>query len=180
MTATALNSAWRAVSAGGRGYGGDASATGGSVDLRALRYLIVDDSRFYRTVIKNALAAIRMTNVIEAVDSEDALQVLRAGPIDFVLVDYEMPAPNGVELVRTVRWSEETEINPRIPIIMISQFAEQSVVVEARNAGVHEFLTKPVSPQVLYDRIRATILHPREFIDTKSYRGPDRRWMKRD
>jgi CheY-like chemotaxis protein len=91
-----------------------------------------------------------------------------------------MPVLSGIEFVRMIRWSNETAINPRIPIIMVSQHAKHAIVVEARNVGVHEFLTKPVSPQALYDRIRATVFHPREFIVGKDYRGPDRRWIKRD
>lgn len=176
MSAAVPSSAWRAVSPTGRSPGGRAP-----MDLAALRYLIVDDSRFYRSVIKNALAAVRLTHVGEAVDGSDALQALRSSPFDFVLVDYEMPVLNGIELVRKIRWADESDtLNARIPIIMISQFAHQAVVVEARNAGVHEFLTKPVSPQLLYERIRATVLQPREFIVVENYRGPDRRWMKRD
>jgi CheY-like chemotaxis protein len=175
MTAAVPTSAWHAVPPATRTPGGRAP-----VDLAALHYLVVDDSRFYRSVIKNALAAVRLTKVVEAVDGSDALQAMRASAVDFVLADYEMPVLNGIEFVRTVRWSEEAGIDPRIPIIMISQYAHQAVVVEARNAGVHEFLTKPVSPQLLYERIRATLCQPRKFIVTDSYRGPDRRWMKRD
>ena len=175
MTAAVPTSAWHAVPPATRTPGGRAPA-----DLAALHYLVVDDSRFYRSVIKNALAAVRLTKVVEAVDGSDALQAMRASAVDFVLADYEMPVLNGIEFVRTVRWSEEAGIDPRIPIIMISQYAHQAVVVEARNAGVHEFLTKPVSPQLLYERIRATLCQPRKFIVTDSYRGPDRRWMKRD
>jgi two-component system, chemotaxis family, chemotaxis protein CheY len=176
MMSAVPTSAWRAVPPTGRGPG-----RGAPLDLATLRYLIVDDSRFYRSVIKNALAAVRLTHVAEAVDGSDALQALRTSQFDFVLVDYEMPVLNGIEFVRKIRWAEEADaLNARIPIIMVSQFAHQAVVVEARNAGVHEFLTKPVSPQLLYERIRATILQPREFIVAENYRGPDRRWMKRD
>lgn len=177
--AAALNSAWPAVPAARQGFGAVSALPRAAVDLGTLHFLVVDDSRFYRSVIKNALAAVRLTRVMEAVDAEDALQALRASSIDFVLVDYEMPEVNGVEFVRKVRWSEEAGIDPRIPVIMISQFAQHAVVLEARKAGVHEFISKPVAPQVLYDRIRATVLQPREFVVTKDYRGPDRRWIKR-
>lgn len=145
-----------------------------------LKILIVDDSRFYRTVIINALAPFRLTNILEAVDGEDALDVLRSNEIDLVLVDYEMPGMNGAELVRHVRWSEDEGIDAEMPIIMISMFTEKSVVLAARNAGVHEFVSKPVVPSELYKRIRSTLDSPRDFIVTDDYRGPDRRWIPRD
>ena len=145
-----------------------------------LKILIVDDSRFYRTVIINALAPFRLTNVIEAVDGADALEALRSNEIDLVLIDYEMPGMNGAEFVRNVRWSEDEGINAEMPIIMISMFTEKAVVLAARNAGVHEFVSKPIVPNELYKRIRSTLESPREFIVTDDYRGPDRRWIPRD
>ena len=86
---------------------------------------------------------------------------------------------SGTELVRTVRWSEKDALNAQIPIIMITDAAETDIVVEARNAGIHEFLRKPVVPRDLYERIKKTILQPRPFISVKTYRGPDRRWIDR-
>jgi DNA-binding response OmpR family regulator len=48
-------------------------------------------------------------------------------------------------------------------------------VVEARDAGVNEFVAKPVTARTLLDRIVATIYRPRAFVRTKDYFGPDRR-----
>ncbi len=45
----------------------------------------------------------------------------------------------------------------------------------ARDAGVTEFLTKPISPKALYQRIVSVVTNPRPFIKTKTYFGPDRR-----
>lgn len=149
-------------------------------DYSQLRILIVDDSRFYRTVIINALAPFRLTNVLEAVDGDDALEALRTSEVDFLLVDFEMPGLNGAELVREIRWSEDEKIDSTVPIIMISNFTEKAIVMAARNAGIHEFVGKPVVPSELYKRIRSTLENPREFIVTDDYRGPDRRWIPRD
>jgi hypothetical protein len=48
-------------------------------------------------------------------------------------------------------------------------------VLQARDTGVSEFLCKPISAKALYDRIYSIVMHPRPFIRTKSYFGPDRR-----
>lgn len=150
------------------------------IDYARLRFLIVDDSRFCRTLIKNALAAYRINNVVEAADATDALETLQTTAVDFVLVDFEMPGSDGVELTRRIRWSEQKSINREVPIIMISRHTDKSIVVAARNAGIHEFIGKPVAPTELFKRIRATLEQARPFIRSESYRGPDRRWIDRD
>jgi two-component system chemotaxis response regulator CheY len=62
-----------------------------------------------------------------------------------------------------------------VPIIMLSGHSERRCVMEARDAGVTEFLTKPVAAKSLYERILSVVLAPRPFIRTKDYFGPDRR-----
>ncbi|MDA1325100.1 MAG: response regulator [Proteobacteria bacterium] len=150
------------------------------VDYSRLKFLVVDDSRFCRTLIKNALAAYRIGNVLEADDAADAINTLQSVAIDFILVDYEMPGSDGVQFTRHIRWSEGGGIDPTVPIIMISGHTEASVILAAREAGIHEFIGKPVVPTALFKRIRATLEHPRQFIVAETYRGPDRRWIERD
>ena len=58
---------------------------------------------------------------------------------------------------------------------MLSGFTEYRRVVEARDAGVNEFLAKPISAKALYQRFASIIDNPRPFIRTQDYFGPDRR-----
>jgi len=76
--------------------------------------------------------------------------------------------------VRLVRTGEDSP-NPFVPVIMLTGHTETSRVVEARDAGVNEFLAKPISANGLYRRIRAIIENPRLYIKNKGYFGPDRR-----
>ena len=149
------------------------------VDYSRLRFLVIDDSRFCRTLIKNALAIYKIGNILEAGDAAEALKTLEAIAVDFILLDYEMPGSDGVELTRRIRWSECDVLDPQIPIIMISSHTDQSIILAARDAGIHEFIGKPVVPTELFKRIRATIEQPRKFIIAETYRGPDRRWIDR-
>ena len=149
-----------------------------TIEPEELKILIVDDSRFSRGVIRNALSVFHFVNTVEAVDAEEALETMNSNRIDVVLVDFEMPGMDGAELVRSVRWDEGGELNPEVAIIMISKHTETEVIIQARNAGIHEFVIKPVSPKDLYRRILFTLQNPRPFIRVDSYRGPDRRWLK--
>jgi len=58
---------------------------------------------------------------------------------------------------------------------MLTGHAELIAVHEALDVGVHEFLTKPVSPTKLYKTIQTLIEKPRAFVRSKEYFGPDRR-----
>jgi DNA-binding response OmpR family regulator len=58
---------------------------------------------------------------------------------------------------------------------MLTGHSEKKRVVAARDAGVTEFLAKPISAKALYQRILNVVANPRPFIKTKNYFGPDRR-----
>lgn len=58
---------------------------------------------------------------------------------------------------------------------MLTGHTEMHRVIEARDAGVHEFLAKPISAKGLYSRVKSIIERPRPFIRAGLYFGPDRR-----
>ncbi len=65
--------------------------------------------------------------------------------------------------------------NPFVPIIMTTAYAEKQRVMEARDIGITEFIAKPLSAKTLMARITAVIEHPRPFVRSPRYFGPDRR-----
>jgi DNA-binding response OmpR family regulator len=65
--------------------------------------------------------------------------------------------------------------NPYVAIIMLTGHSEKKRVTSARDAGITEFLAKPISAKGLYQRIVNVVANPRSFIKTKTYFGPDRR-----
>ena len=97
---------------------------------------------------------------------------------DVVIVDWEMPGPNGPEFVRMVR-SPETFPLPDVPIIMMTGHGERSRVIEAMNVGVNEFLLKPVSTNALLGRFISLIAKPRRMVRKGDYYGPEPRPLSR-
>ena len=81
---------------------------------------------------------------------------------------------DGLELAQMIR-QPESKGNPYAPIIMLTGHSEKRRVTVARDAGVTEFLAKPISAKGLYQRILNVVANPRPFIKTKTYFGPDRR-----
>ncbi|MBB4286797.1 response regulator [Roseospira goensis] len=146
----------------------------GGYTLERLNFLIVDDSGHMRTLVKTILGALGATQVQEARDGATALTEMRHFPADIVVCDRHMAPMDGLAFVRRVRTGSDSP-NPFVPIIMLTGETAMTSVVEARDAGVHEFLAKPISARSLYARIQAIIERPRPFVRTPTYFGPNRR-----
>jgi DNA-binding response OmpR family regulator len=93
---------------------------------------------------------------------------------DIIFVDWVMPIFDGLELTQMIR-QPGANANPYVPIIMLTGHSDKTRVVGARDAGVTEFLAKPISAKSLYERILNVVANPRPFIKSKTYFGPDRR-----
>lgn len=143
-------------------------------DLASLSVLIIDDSGHMRQLIKSIVTALGMRNIAEAENGKRGLVILRDFQPDFIICDWSMEPMNGIEFTKRIRLKDDSP-NPYVPIIMLTAHAEVNRVMIARDAGVNEFLAKPVSVANLYQRIRAIIESPRQYVRTPDYFGPDRR-----
>jgi two-component system chemotaxis response regulator CheY len=139
-----------------------------------LKVLVVDDNPHMRTLIVAVLQAFDIKNIHEASSGEAAWSVLQATPCDIVFVDWVMTGISGLELTKRVRTSPNSP-NPFVPIIMLTGHTSVDHVRAARDAGVNEFLAKPVSARNIVARMMSIIEHPRPFVRTKVYFGPCRR-----
>ena len=148
------------------------------IDLSTTVVLIIDDSRYARSFIKSALHSFGARQVIEAGDGPEGVRILSERKVDLVLVDYDMQPLDGISLTRLLRSGEVPQCRD-IPIIMVSGAADMDTVVLARNAGINEFLAKPVSAESLFRRVRSVLLNPRPFVEDENFIGPCRRTMDR-
>jgi DNA-binding response OmpR family regulator len=146
--------------------------------LSALHVLLVDDNQHMRTIASAVLKSAGVGTVREAADGSSALEILREYPIDLAIVDFNMFPLDGVEFTRLVRNSADSP-NPYLPIIMMTGHSAKRRVCEARDAGVTEFLVKPITAKAVLDRIQAVIFHARPFVRTENYFGPDRRRVQK-
>lgn len=142
--------------------------------LSALQILLIDDNPHMRTIASAVLQSAGIRKVVEAADGGTGLEMLREHAIDLAIVDYNMFPLDGVEFTRLVRNSPDST-NPYLPIIMMTGHSGKQRVYEARDAGVTEFLAKPITAKGVLDRIQSVIWKPRPFVKTDGYFGPDRR-----
>ena len=144
------------------------------IDFNKLRFLVCDDNPHMRRILRTLLHSFGAREVYEAEDGATALEMYMNSAPDIVITDWSMPIFDGLELVQMIR-QPESKGNPYAPIIMLSGHSEKRRVTMARDAGVTEFLAKPISAKSLYLRIISVVAHPRPFVKTKTYFGPDRR-----
>jgi CheY-like chemotaxis protein len=144
------------------------------IEFSKLRFLVVDDSQHMRRIVRALLHGFGSREVYEAEDGVAALEAFAQYTPDIVIIDWAMPIFDGLEFARAIR-QPDTNASPFTPIIMLTAHSERTRVTAARDAGITEFMVKPISPIGLHQRIVNVIANPRRFIRTKSYFGPDRR-----
>lgn len=139
-----------------------------------IKILLVDDNHHMRVLLTEILRAIGVKYVFEAGDGAEALQIMRTHQIDVVMTDLAMQPLDGIDFVRLLRNSPDSP-NQMAPVIMITGHSTSRRVAGARDAGVNEFLAKPVTARGVIERIGEIVEHPRPYVRTSDYFGPERR-----
>jgi CheY-like chemotaxis protein len=152
----------------------ETAATKIARQVAKISVLIVDDEPSMRKVTRALLQAIGVKNIHEAPDGRRGLEAIRTHAPDIVILDWEMPSPNGPEFMRTVR-APGTFPLPDVPVIMLTGHSERSRVIEAMRLGVNEYLLKPVSSVALLARIVSILSKPRKMMKQGDYYGPEPR-----
>jgi CheY-like chemotaxis protein len=142
--------------------------------LASISILLIDPDKELSLLIRKVLKALGFSTVHVARDGSSALQLMKKEEIDIVITDWDMTPMSGIEFLSHVRNHDESP-NPFVPIIMLTGHAKRKHVEIARDKGITEFMVKPFTTKALCDRIILVIDHPRNFIMSPGYRGPDRR-----
>ncbi|HEY9080290.1 response regulator [Magnetovibrio sp.] len=126
--------------------------------LENLVVLLVDDEQFIRQLVARLLRDMGVREVMTAEDGEDAVKKLNtyAGRIGLVILDLEMPNKNGFQVIQEVRRGT-LNIDPNLPIIILTGHGQQGAVKSAVKLGVHGFLVKPMSRDALEKRIKVAL-----------------------
>ena len=142
--------------------------------LQEVRFLVIDDQAAIRQIVTEILRAAGARWIDYATDGASGLEAVRDKKPDIVIADVQMQGMDGLDFVRLLRCAPDTP-NPFLPVIMLTAHTDIGRVAMARDVGVTEFASKPISAANLLQRINAVILRPRPFIRSESYFGPCRR-----
>ncbi|RYF95795.1 MAG: response regulator [Caulobacteraceae bacterium] len=116
----------------------------------ALSVLIVDDQATIRSLVRNGLQQLGITNTREAPDGEAALRELIGKTANLIISDYNMPKLDGLGLLRAVRAHEPTR---GAAFIMLTGRADRELVQRASQYGVNNYLVKPFTVALLREKI---------------------------
>lgn len=112
--------------------------------------LVVDDEPETRRLVGMNLSAKGYRSLLAA-DGTEALKLFGERPIDLVLLDINMPGPNGVEVCRAIRHSSD------VPIVMLSGKSRENDKVTALDEGADDYMTKPFGVAELVARVGAAL-----------------------
>ncbi|MCG8443211.1 MAG: response regulator [Caulobacterales bacterium] len=145
--------------------------------LEDVTVLVLDGHRHMRAIIRTLLRGFGARNLVECESIDEAIAALEVSAIDVALVDYYVGEQHGSNFVRAVRKLDQ---NPHrfMPLISCSASTTMDVIRDMTDAGVDEFLIKPLSARALWQRINIAMEDRRHFVRAPNYFGPDRRRRK--
>ena len=125
-----------------------------SIDFSEVKVLVVDDQNEARSMIKDMLTELGVTQVFEAPDGRQALSFIDTAFdfVDIIICDWNMPGLTGVELLRQLR-----TVYADVPFLMITGRSDMASVSEAKACGVTAYISKPFSSIQLEAKLRIII-----------------------
>jgi two-component system chemotaxis response regulator CheY len=108
-----------------------------------------------RKIVIRALNAAGFNDTVEAADGVEALAIFQKQSPGLVMTDWNMPNKSGLELTQEIR-----KLGSKVPIFMITTEAEKARVVEAIQAGITDYLTKPFTQEVLQAKLEKFVGAP--------------------
>ena len=115
-----------------------------------MKFLVVDDSPTMRRIVCNALIEIGFSDLKEAEDGVQAIELLTSESFDFVITDWNMPNMNGLELTKAIRQNDTLK---ELPILMVTTRGMKEDVLAAMQAKVSNYVVKPFTPEILREKI---------------------------
>ncbi|HYM33652.1 MAG TPA: response regulator [Candidatus Cybelea sp.] len=153
-------------------------------NLDRLAILLVEDNSYIRSLLHTALKALGIGTVKTAKEGGEAIEFIKlvqsnpvkAGimSIDMIISNWQMSPVDGSMFLRWVRRHKEST-DRFVPFVMLTGYADEDKVAEARDLGVTEMLAKPFSVDTVANKVLQVIERPRQFVHTSNYFGPDRR-----
>lgn len=120
--------------------------------MTAIRVAVVDDHKIFRTGIITSLKSYEDIQVVlQAGDGEELLTLLQTTSVDVILLDIKMPVLNGIEVLKTIRKSDQ-----KIKILILTMYEEETYVVELLDAKANGYLIKNTDPEEIYQAIKSS------------------------
>jgi two-component system chemotaxis response regulator CheY len=143
-------------------------------EFSAHRVLVLGSKTYGVMLLRSVLGIVGVGKVVHVEHPRRALELLTMEHFSAVFCDHAADATGERPFVVAARRSE-IMLNPMIPIFVLQEHARRRDVEKARDIGVTDVLTTPISPRTVITKLRAATQTPRPFIAGTEFFGPDRR-----
>ena len=126
--------------------------------MGAIRVLIVDDSAFMRTILKDLIPETKWAGatILEAENGDQAITICQSERPDLTLLDVVMPGKDGIEVLK--------EIGITLPsVVIVSSMGQESVIDQAKTLGAKDYIVKPFDARQVVESLNK--LYPEEAAD---------------
>ena len=117
-------------------------------------FLIIEDSRPARNLIKNYISEIEIGSpyiILEAENGETGLDILHTRSVDFVFLDWNLSEKmNGLDVLREMR---QMDAYKQVPVFMVSGESDKYNVVESMKSGANDFVVKPIDQKTFKEKV---------------------------
>lgn len=144
------------------------------VNLDHVAVLLIDDNPQALDILSSIVQGFGVREQIRCGSALEATEIVKRRPVDLILVDCAMPDMDGYDFIRWLR-HETPRPTCQTPVIMLTGHAAASKVNKSRDCGASFVVTRPLTPNVLLDRIAWLATDDREFVQSPDYVGPCRR-----
>ena len=119
------------------------------------RILLVDDSFYMRTMLKNMLSDAGYTIVGEAADGETALRMAKETNPDLITLDLILPDNTGLDVLKGIKGD-----NPNLKVIIVSAVGQEAIVNEAIENGAQAYIVKPFAEDKVLNIVNSVLAAP--------------------
>ena len=140
-----------------------------------LTALIVDNDQYSNEILSQILRGFGLNQYTIVEQGEEAKRRLQSNRYDLLFCEVKLSDISAAELVRWVRRLPNPAVK-YIPIIGLTGYTQKANVLALRDSGANFIVSKPIAPNILFDRVTWSAKTTRPFIETDSYVGPCRRF----
>ncbi|MFZ1989946.1 MAG: response regulator [Alphaproteobacteria bacterium] len=145
------------------------------LNLGKISAVLVDGDKYVQDLLGQMLRGFGLEHLATFDRGETAKDYITNNNVDLFIVEAVLPDMPGTDIVKYIRRLENAQTR-MLPIIVLTGYTQVGAVERARDCGANLVIKKPVSPQVLFDRLAWVSKNQRPFIESENYMGPDRRF----
>ncbi|PIR39898.1 MAG: hypothetical protein COV35_00320 [Alphaproteobacteria bacterium CG11_big_fil_rev_8_21_14_0_20_39_49] len=142
--------------------------------LGSIKVLVADDDKLTVKLVNDTLKVFGVKRIMCACNGESTKKEVLETKYDLIILDWKIGHVDGCNLVKEIRRDDKAK-NRFTPIILLTGKGTIEEVKHARDSGITEFLLKPFSVKKLREKLIEVVEHPRNFIISRNFVGPDRR-----